>query len=139
MKRRSFLGALGILPTILLESCNGSGLDSPNAATIFTGVVIDENGKPLEGIGFQFAGETGGFNPKSTFDLNTQTDAKGYYYLEKFIPKGTGFITFKPTGSMEYSSGSYDYLCLVNGVYQTNIPFKTETKNELNFKFVKRK
>ena len=134
MKRRKFLIALGAVPPLVLQAC----LSDPVPPTIFTGIVTDENGKPIKGMGVQFAGNTGGFTPKSTFDLNTVTDDNGYYYLEKTVMSDTVSITFQLTGSIEYSSGQYEFLCLVKGVYQTVIPFSTGVKNELNFKIVKR-
>jgi hypothetical protein len=136
MKRRNFLIALGVVPPLVLSACKG---DEPNLPTIFTGFLIDEKDKPVEGVGFQFSGNTGGFSPRSLFDLNTRTDAKGYYYLEQVIPKGTGGINFQPTGSVNYpTSLNYnEYRCLVNGIYQKDIPIVTGQKNELNFKIFK--
>jgi hypothetical protein len=135
MKRRKFLIALGVIPP-LVYSCTKEELPP---LTIITGYVIDENNKPVEGTGFQFSGVTGGFNPTSTFDERTVTDVKGYYYLEKIIPKSTGGITFQPTvGDNKYPDGLYERLCLVNGVYQRDIPLKTGEKNEFDFKIVKR-
>jgi hypothetical protein len=137
MKRRKFLIALGVVPPLVLSACKKDEL--PNPPTIFTGYVVDENDKPVEGTGFQFSGNTGGFNPKSLFDLNTRTDDKGYYYLEQIIPKETGGVNFQPTvGDYKYPDGLYKRLCLVNGVYQNSIPWEPGQKNELNFKIVKR-
>jgi hypothetical protein len=137
MKRRKFLIALGVLPPLVLEACKKD--EPPNPPTIFTGYVIDENGKPVEGTGFQFGGVTGGFNAKVTFNENTVTDAKGYYYLEAVIPKETADVIFQATeGNSKYYDGQYKRLCLVNGVYQQQIPWAAGKKNELNFKIVKR-
>jgi hypothetical protein len=137
MKRRSFLQGLALVPPLLLVGCKK---DEPNPPTIFTGYVIDENDKPVEGIGFQFGGKTGGLNGKTTFNINTQTDAKGYYYLEGVIPSDTAGIVFKPIGSFTHptSSNNNEYRCLVNGLYQEIIPWYPNKKNELNFKIVKR-
>ena len=136
MKRRKFLIALGVVPPLVLSACKK---EEPTPPTIFTGYVIDENDKPVEGTGFQFGGITGGFNAKLTFNVKTTTDAKGYYYLEAVIPKETGGVVFKPTeGDSKYPDGSYKRLCLVNGIYQQEIPWTANIKNELNFKIVKR-
>ncbi|MDZ7900084.1 MAG: hypothetical protein U5N85_18935 [Arcicella sp.] len=134
MKRRHFITAFALLPP-LLQAC----LSEPIPPTIFTGIIIDESDKPIKDIDLYFGGNTGGFNPKSTFELRTKTDEKGYYYLEKIIPPQTVDITFKPEGNSIYTNGLYDFLCLVNGVYQFEIPIITQTKNEFNFKIVKRK
>ncbi|MDZ7898985.1 MAG: hypothetical protein U5N85_13305 [Arcicella sp.] len=136
MKRRIFLIALGVVPPLVLKACKK---DEPIPPTIFTGYVIDENDKPVEGTGFQFGGITGGFNAKLTFNVKVKTDVKGYYYIEQVIPKETGGIEFQPTeGDGKYPDGSYKRLCLVNGVYQKEIPWIANRKNELNFKIVKR-
>ncbi len=136
MKRRKFLIALGVVPPLVLSACKKN---EPNPPTIFTGYVIDENDKPVEGTGFQFIGDTGGFNGKTTFNVNTKTDVKGYYYLEAVITKETGAFEFQPTeGDGKYPDGFYKRLCLVNGVYQREIPWFPNKKNELNFKIVKR-
>ena len=136
MKRRKFLIALGVVPPLVLSACKK---DEPNPPTIFTGYVIDENNKPVEGTGFQFAGITGGFSAKITFDANTKTDAKGYYYLEAVITKDTAGTEFQATeGNGKYPDGLYKRLCLVNGIYQKEIPWLANKKNELNFKIVKR-
>lgn len=135
MKRRKFLIALGVVPPLVLAACK----DEPIPPTIFTGYVIDENDKPVEGTGFQFGGITGGFNAKTTFNVTTKTDAKGYYYLEAVIPKETRGLVFKDTeGDGKYPDGLYKRLCLVNGFYQQEIPWFPNQKNELNFKIVKR-
>jgi hypothetical protein len=136
MKRRKFLIALGVVPPLVLEACKK---EEPTPPTIFTGYVIDENDKPVEGTGFQFGGVTGGFNSKETFDVNTVTDAKGYYYLEAVITKETADVIFQPTeGDRKYPDGFYKRLCLVNGFYQKEIPWIPNKKNEFNFKIVKR-
>lgn len=137
MKRRKFLIALGVLPPLVLNACKK---EEPTPPTIFTGYVIDEKDKPVEGTGFQFGGITGGFNAKLTFNVTTKTDAKGYYYLEAVIPKDTEGIEFQITGSIAHptSSNNNEYRCLVNGVYQKVIPWLPNQKNELNFKIVKR-
>jgi hypothetical protein len=141
MKRRKFLIALGVVPPLVLEACKKEKF-YPSTPTIFTGYVIDENGKPVEGTGFQFSGNTGGFNPRSVFNLNTRTDAKGYYYLEQIIPEETGDLNFKPTvGDYKFPDGLYERQCLVNGVYRRDyedIPWKVGEKNELDFKIIKR-
>ena len=136
MKRRNFLIALGVLPPLVLSACKK---EEPTPSTIFTGYVIDENDKPVEGTGFQFGGVTGGFNAKTTFNVTTKTDAKGYYYLEAVIPKETGGTEFQATeGNSKYPDGLYKRLCLVNGFYQQEIPWFPNQKNKLNFKIVKR-
>ena len=136
MKRRKFLIALGVVPPLVLSACKK---DEPTPPTIFTGYVIDENDKPVEGTGFQFIGDTGGFNGKTTFNVKTTTDAKGYYYLEAVVTKNTADVVFKPTvGDNKYPDGLYERLCLVNGIYQYDIPFKEGQINELNFKIKKR-
>jgi hypothetical protein len=136
MKRREFLIALGVVPPLVLGGCKK---DEPNPPTIFTGYVIDEKDKPVEGTGFQFGGVTGGFNAKVTFNVETVTDAKGYYYLEAVITKETGDVIFQTTdGDMKYPDGFYKRLCLVNGFYQKEIPWIPNKKNEFNFKIVKR-
>ena len=56
--------ALGVVPPLVLSACKKEELTPP---TIFTGYVIDENNKPVEGTGFIFGGVTGGFNGKVTF------------------------------------------------------------------------
>jgi hypothetical protein len=135
MKRRKFLIALGVLPP-LLKACKK---DEPNPPTIFTGYVIDENNKPVEGTGFIFGGDTGGFNGKTTFFVTTKTDVKGYYYLEAIITKDSAAVEFQATeGDGKYPDGSYKRLCLINGIYQKEITWIANTKNELNFKIVKR-
>lgn len=112
---------------------------NPPPPTIFTGYVIDENNKPVEGTGFQFGGITGEFNAKVTFNETTKTNAKGYYYLEAIIPKETEGVVFKPTGSIIHptSSNNNDCRCLVKGVYQREIPWFPNQKNELDFKIFK--
>ncbi len=136
MKRRKFLIALGVVPPLILSACKK---DEPNPPTIFTGILIDDKDKPVEGVGFQFGGVTSGFNSKVTFDVNTKTDAKGYYYIEAIITKDTAGIVFKPTGSITYptSSNNNEYRCLVKGIYQQEIPLLPNQKNELNFKIFK--
>jgi hypothetical protein len=135
MKRRKFLIALGVVPPLVLAACK----DEPTPPTIFTGYVIDENNKPVEGTGFQFYGDTGGFSGRATFNIETTTDAKGYYYIEQIITKETGATEFKPTdGDRKYPERLYRRLCLVNGVYQQEIPWLPNKKNEFNFKIVKR-
>ena len=136
MKRRKFLIALGVLPPLVLSACKK---EEPTPPTIFTGYVIDEKDKPVEGTGFIFGGNSGGFNGKTTFFVETKTDAKGYYYLEAVIPKEAGGVVFKPTeGDGKYTDGLYKRLCLVDGIYQQEIPWLADKKNELNFKIVKR-
>lgn len=136
MKRRKFLIALGAVTPLVLQAC----LSDPVPPTIFTGFVTDENGKPIKDFTFYFNGNTGGFSPKSTFDLNTKSDENGYYYLEKIVDlKQTVSVDFIPGGNTIYNTGQYEFLCLVKGIYQTTIPFSTGVKNEFNFKIVKRK
>jgi hypothetical protein len=136
MKRRKFLIALGVVPPLVLSACKK---EEPNPPTIFTGYVIDENDKPVEGTGFQFIGDTGGFNGKTTFNVKVKTDVKGFYYLESVITKETADVVFKDIeGDGKYPDGLYKRLCLVNGVYQKEIPWIANKKNELNFKIVKR-
>ena len=136
MKRRKFLIALGVLPPLVLSACKK---DEPNPPTIFTGYVIDENDKPVEGTGFIFGGDSGGFNGKTTFFVETKTDAKGYYYLEAVITNDTVGTEFKPTGSITHptSSNNNEYRCLVKGIYQRIIPWLPNQRNELNFKIFK--
>lgn len=125
-----------MIPPLVLEACKK---DNSNPATTFTGYVIDENDEPVEGTGFIFGGVAGGLNGKVTFFVDTKTDAKGHYYLEAVITKDTAGVEFKPTeGVGKYSDGLYKRLCLVNGVYQQEIPWSANKKNELNFKVVKR-
>jgi hypothetical protein len=136
MKRRKFLIALGVLPPLIFEACKGED-EFPKTPTIISGYVIDENEKPIKDFGMQFSGNTGGFNPKSTFDENTLTDEKGYYYLKYLIPEGTVSITFQATANANYSPVIYDYLCLYKGFYQKNYSLKSGEKNDLNFKIVR--
>ena len=136
MKRRKFLIALGVVPPLVLSACKK---DEPTPPTFFTGYVINENNKPVEGTGFIFGGVTGEFNGKVTFFVETKTDVKGYYYLEATITKDTAGIEFGDSeGDGKYPDGLYKRLCLVNGVYQKEIPWIANKKNELNFKIVKR-
>ncbi len=138
MKRRFFLQGVALAPPLLLQACLSN--PKPIPPTIFTGFVTDENGIPIKDFEFYFGGNTGGFNPKSTFEKNTKTDEKGYYYLEQIVNLDiTVDVTFKASGNIMYTSALYDFLCLVKGIYQSSVPFIVGTKNEFNFKIVKRK
>ena len=135
MKRRKFLIALGVVPPLVLSACSKD--EFPKTPTITSGFVKDEKEKPIKDFGIQFSGNTGGFNPKFTFDQNALTDEKGYYYLEQIVPEGTVSFTFQATANSKYNPVLYDYLCLVGGVYRKNCPWNIGEKNDINFKIVK--
>lgn len=138
MKRRLFLQGLALAPPLLLTAC---GKELPYTATIITGIVLDENDVPIQGIKFVFGGNTGGINPKDTFYEETVSDATGHYYLEKIIPQGTVSVSLIPNLTSltlpKYTQASYIVLCFVDGVYQTAIPFIVGEKTTLNFKIFK--
>ena len=91
--------------------------------TIFISYVIDENNRPAEGVGFF---------------KETESDSKGYFYLEVIVPNKAGLVDFQVTdGNGKYPDGLYVRLCLGNDVYQQIIPWSLNKKNELNFKVVK--
>ena len=139
MKRRNFLIALGVVPALVLEACKGRDNKDklPKTPTIISGYVRDEEEKPIKGLIIQFGGITEGSNLKATFNIDTLTDEKGYYYLEKLIPKDTVSITFKAIENSEYSYVLYDYLCSVKESYQNDRPFVIGKKNNFNFKIGK--
>lgn len=134
MKRRIFLIALGVVPVLVLEACKGRDNKNklPKTPTIISGYVRDEEEKPIKGLIIQFGGITGESYPKATFNIDTLTDEKGYYYLEKLIPEDTMSITFKAIENSEYSYVLYDYLCSVKESYQKDRPFVIGQKNKFN-------
>ena len=135
MKRRLFLQGLALAPPLLLTAC---GKELPYTATIITGIVLDENDVPIQGIKFSFGGNTGGISPKDTFYEETVSDATGHYYLEKIIPQGTVSFSFDYNLTLpKYTQASYILLCFVNGGYQTAKPFVVGEKTTLNFKIFK--
>jgi hypothetical protein len=112
---------LGVLFSFVVTSCEK---DEPSPPTIFTGYVIDENNQPVEGIEFLLIGD------KKGLFIRTESDSKGYFYLESIIPDGVGLVEFQFTyGRSKYTDGLYERFCLVNGVYQKIIPWSFQRKN----------
>lgn len=93
MKRQQFWLWLLLLPP-LLHSCEKK---YPDAPTIVTGKIVDENDKPMEGVDFSIEGvRLKGINPIPTFDVKTKSDKNGVYFLSQVIPKPTMTVTVSP-------------------------------------------
>ncbi|MEA5426845.1 hypothetical protein [Arcicella lustrica] len=98
MKRRKFLGVLGVLPPILF-SCGKD--EFPDRPTIITGKVIDENNMPVVGLKFQFSGYyLKGLSPIPTFDATEETNKDGIYTISYIVTNGQ--TEFLPESNTNY-------------------------------------
>ncbi len=98
MKRRKFLGVLGILPPILF-SCGKD--EFPDRDTIITGKVIDENDMPVVGFKFQFGADYAkGLHRLPIFDVIGETNKDGIYTISHIVDYG--LASFKPLGFTTY-------------------------------------
>lgn len=115
MKRRTFLSALSILPSMLI-SCGKD--EFPDRPTIITGKVIDENNKPIVGIQLVFGGYyLKGFSPIPTFDEIVETDKDGIYKISYIVPRGQAYL--KPLGNTQYDLVTfYDIYIWKNNSYE---------------------
>lgn len=105
MKRRKFLGVLGILPPILF-SCGKD--EFPDRNTIITGKVIDENDMPVVGLKLQFSGDYAkGLSLIPIFDVIGETNKDGIYTISHMVDYGR--TTFKP-----FSDTNYDLMTKYN-------------------------
>ena len=97
MKRRIFLIALGVMPSLILSACKKDEL--PKTATVITGKVIDENNKPVEGWELMFYGsKLNGISSMSTFQEQILTDSNGMFSFSITIPPETVIVRFAPLG-----------------------------------------
>jgi hypothetical protein len=91
MKRRKFLIALGVVPPLVLVAC-----EKAIPATIISGKVMDEKGKPIEDIPFTFWGYyntggsiVGGGSQETTFKLEKKSDKEGVISFSQAVPEKT--------------------------------------------------
>ncbi len=115
MKRRKFLGTLGILPPILI-SCGKD--EFPDRPTIITGKVIDENNMPVVGLKFQFGGYyLKGISPIPTFSTTGETNKDGIYTISYVVTNGQ--TVFKPFSDTNYNFNSqYNIYVWKNNQYE---------------------
>lgn len=93
MKRRNFLGVLGILSPLIIVSCKKNNL--PSSSTIIIGKVVDEKGNPIENISFTFSCNRyyggsivgGGVKRETIFTLKKQSDKNGNFNFSEIIPE----------------------------------------------------
>ncbi len=98
MKRRKFLGTLGMLPPLLF-SCGKD--EFPDRDTIITGKVIDENNMPVVGLKFQFGGYyLKGISPIPTFSITEETNKDGIYTISYMVNYGQ--TEFLPESNTNY-------------------------------------
>jgi hypothetical protein len=117
MKRRQVLKFIA-LPLLLANSCKE---ELPEAPTIVTGQVIDENGLPLEGAGLSFYGvDNRGWSGVPTFDLTTETDKNGNYWFSYIVPKDTDDVRIlsMTTSKVIIDNLNYQVFVLREGQYQ---------------------
>ncbi|WP_025765330.1 hypothetical protein [Dyadobacter tibetensis] len=143
MKRRQLLQFLA-LPLFLASSCKEK---LPDAPTIVTGKVIDENGLPLEGAGLSFYGvDNRGWSGIPTFDLTIETDKDGTYRFSSIVPKDTDDVRLFSitTSKVIIDNQNYEVYLLLEGQYQPeaspySIPRSDWGKSTiLNYQFRKR-
>ena len=91
MKRRKFLIALGVVPPLIISSCQ-----EVIPATIISGKVTDETGKPFENIPFTFWGYyntggsvVGGGTQQTTFKIEKTSDKEGNIAFSQAVPERT--------------------------------------------------
>ena len=115
MKRRKFLGVLGIFPPILF-SCGKD--EFPDRNTIITGKVIDENDMPVVGLKFQFGGYyLKGISPIPTFSITEETNKDGIYTISYMVTNGQ--TVFKPFSDTNYDFNSqYNIYVWKNNQYE---------------------
>jgi hypothetical protein len=97
VKRQAFIKTLSILPMALLQACKKS---FPDAPTIVTGKVIDENNMPVEDFFFSFSGiqKNNIINGVPTFSERKKTNKQGIYIFSVLISSDTDNISFVPEG-----------------------------------------
>jgi len=115
MKRRKFLGVLGILPPILF-SCGKD--EFPDRPTIITGKVIDENDMPVVGLKLQFSGDYAkGLSLIPIFDVIGETNKDGIYTISHMVDYGQ--TTFLPFSDTNYDLNSqYNIYVWKNNKYE---------------------
>lgn len=116
MKRRKFLGVLGILPPILF-SCGKD--EFPDRPTIITGKVIDENDMPVVGLKFQFGADYAKslFYRISIFNVIGETNKDGVYTISHMVDYGE--TIFKPFSDTNYDLNSvYNIYVWKNNKYE---------------------
>ena len=144
MKRKQLWLWLLLLPP-LLQSCEKK---YPNAETIITGKIVDENDKPMEGVEFYFGGfKYKGISPIPTFSLWSKSNKAGVYYFSQIISSSSKNIEFYPSYLLNLPT-NYKLNILINGDYlpfygipqkDGDIPsIKYGKTNTYNFKLVKK-
>lgn len=149
MKRRKFLISLGVVPPLVIASCE-KDFPLPTTLTIINGKVIDENNMPVKDWGFTFSGYDATRIPNvNTFAENTLTNKDGIYNFSLVIPQSTSYINFNPIGIIENGAISektllYKIFFERDGKY---IPFNSSApnptpkigeSNTINFQIIKK-
>lgn len=100
MKRASIFSLYLLSFSLILISCEQK---LPNVTTIVTGKVVDEQGKPVEGVVFQLNGlKKKGISPIPTFDAYSTTDSTGRFEIAHLITKETEQVYLDPASSTLY-------------------------------------
>ncbi len=145
MKRRQFLKLLGFASPVLLASCFDA--KSPSAATMVSGIVIDENDMPIEGASIRMSGiKQKGLSGIGTFNTNALTDKDGNYSLSYLVPKGIDFVVISPEGTLTINDQTHGYSVQKNGIGLYVIPGNDPELNwgdygkitTINFQYKKR-
>jgi hypothetical protein len=141
MKRTVSLLLICLIPACFIAACKDP---YPSAPTTVTGRIVDESGKPLEGVVLGLTGldKIGVASGVPTFSVVSETNADGEYTLSYVVPRATDFVEFS-TSSNAVDGVFYrafidygDRYDLYRGV---SIPRKDYGKTTIvNFQFRKR-
>jgi hypothetical protein len=109
MKRRRFLQGLALAPPLILGACKKDLL--PKTATIITGKILDEKGKPIENVplkldGYHFSEGSiaGGVGTReNTFKFEKNSDKNGFFEFSQVFPEKTA-ISYLLIGDLSTSS-----------------------------------
>jgi hypothetical protein len=108
MKRRRFLKGLVLASPLLLGGCKKDLL--PKTATVISGKVMDDKGKPIENVPLEFSGYrvsggsiAGGGIKEDTFKIEKSSDKNGVFEFSQVVPEITQDTYFSMGDTFIYS------------------------------------
>lgn len=126
--RKNSILKLSLLIPFILSSCERPPV--PNTPTVVMGVVVDENGTPLEGVPFTLDGyQRKGISEVPTFSsIYFTSNTNGEFVVEKLLPPKTQELLISAGDNQKFhffGPNAYSLYVLRNGVYSdTNLNVK---------------